>query len=227
MQMAENVHLTSCKHKSHLLNFFLALSRKSARYSFPAHNGWKWEAVNQKTGITKLLFEGQVTAFPSTLGACRWLSWAALPQWHFSCKPKHAAEGCPQDSECAYVPACPGLHHHSKSQRLLQCKFACPHKAAWEFLPADVQKAPTCASLTVKSCSRYLCQGIWSPLGAGTFLHARPCQPRHTTELSQKPTCSSSSHKSCRWDYLNYKHFSLNEFYTQFSRLDLLIYFLR
>lgn len=98
------------------------------------------EAVNQMAGITKLLYEGQVTASPSTLGACSWLSWAALPRWHLSCKPKHAAEGCPQDSECACVPACPSVHHHSKSQRLLHCKFMCPHKAAREFLLVDVQK---------------------------------------------------------------------------------------
>lgn len=73
MKMPGNVHLTSCKHKSYLLNFFLALSQKSTYYSFPAHNGQRWEAVNQKTRITKLLFEGQVTAFP-TLEACSWLS---------------------------------------------------------------------------------------------------------------------------------------------------------
>lgn len=109
MQTPENVHLTSCKHKSHLLNFFLALSQKSAYYSFPAHIGQRWDAVNQKTGITKLLFEGQVTAFPSTLGACSWLSWAALPRWHFSRQPTHAAEGCPQDSERAFV-ACMSRH---------------------------------------------------------------------------------------------------------------------
>lgn len=171
--MPENVHLTSCKHKSHLLNFFLALSQKSTYYSFPAHNGQRWEAVNQKTGITKLLFEGQVTASPA-LGACSWLSWAALSRWHFSCKPMHAAEGCPQDSERACVPACQGMHHHSKSQRLLQCQFMCPHNAASELLPADVQKATMCASLTVNSSSKNLWQGMWNPLGAGIFLHVCP-----------------------------------------------------
>lgn len=153
-------------------------------------------------------------------------AWAALPRWHLSCKPMHAAEGCPQDSECACVPACQGMHHHSKSQRLFQCKFMCPHKAECELLMTDVQKATTRASLAVKSSSKNLWQGMWSPLGAGTFLYVCPWQPRHTTELLQKPTCSPSFHKSSRWEYLHSKHFPLNWFYTQFSRLHLLIYFL-
>lgn len=74
MQMPENVHFTSCKHKSHLLNFFLALSQRSAAYSFSCTQWPKVGSSQSETGITKLLFEGQVMVFPSTLGACSWLS---------------------------------------------------------------------------------------------------------------------------------------------------------
>lgn len=50
MQMPEKVHLTSCKHKSHLLNFFLALPQKPAHYSFPVHSGQSSGRSSQSDG---------------------------------------------------------------------------------------------------------------------------------------------------------------------------------
>lgn len=145
MQVSENDHLTSRKHKSHLLNFFLALSQKSAYYSFPAPNGQRWEAFNQKSGTTKL-FEGQVTASPPTLGACSWLSCPAsvalLMQANAHCW------GLPTGLSvhvCLHVKAC------TTTASLKGCSSAssCAHtKAACEFLPVGVQKAPACAHLT-------------------------------------------------------------------------------
>lgn len=149
--------------------------------------------------------------------------WAALPWWHFSCKPMHTAEGCPQDWVCM----CACMSRHAPPQQVSKAAPVQVHVLTQSCMRVSAgrrAKSPCVClpdSLTVKSSSKNPWQGMWSPLGAGTFLHVCPWQPRYTTELLQKPTCLPSFHKTSRWGYLNSKHDPLNGFYIKFLRLHL------
>lgn len=141
--------------------------------------------------------------------------WAALPRWHFSCKPTHAAEGCPQDWECM----CACMPRHAPPQQVSKAAPVQGHVptqscCVWVSAGRRAKSHYVCLpdSLTLKSSSKNPWQGMWSPLGAGTLLHVCPWQPRYTTELLQKPTCLPSFYKCSRWDYLNSKHVPSNGF---------------
>lgn len=124
--------------------------------------------------------------------------WAALPRWQYSCKPKHAGEeGWPQDSPC--VHACMHVKASTTRASLKGCSSAtsCAHKHArmgscWWLhkKPLHVQYLTAC----VKSSRKIHWHGMWSPLGASTFLHVSPWQWRYAMELLQKPISLPSFH---------------------------------
>lgn len=185
MQMPENIHLTSCKHKSHLLNFFLALSQKSACYSFPAHNGQRWEAVNQKTGITELLFEGQVTSWSSQLAelscpasvallmqanACCWGLPTALWVCMCACMSRHAPPRQVPKAVPVHVPtqSCTGVSAGRRAKSHYVCISDC-EMLQQESLPRHVEPfggwhVSACMSMLIKTYYRAVTEAYLSTL---------------------------------------------------------------
>lgn len=94
--------------------------------------------------------------------------WAALPQWHFSCKPTHAAEGCPQDWECM----CACMSRHAPPQQVSKAAPVQGHVptqscCVWVSAGRRAKSHYMCLpdSLTLKSSSKNPWQGILESFG--------------------------------------------------------------
>lgn len=121
--------------------------------------------------------------------------WAALPRQQYPCKPKHAGEeGWPQDSVCACMSRQTPSEQVSKAVPVQLQPFARGFLLVGEPLHTHIWQ-PDC----LKPFGKMHWHSMWNPLGAGTFLHVCPWQPRYTMELLQKATSLPSFHKCPRW----------------------------